>query len=95
MNLETVYVSEDSYALEYVQRNNLPYIILSFLFGDVDRNGEVNGIDAILLLQYLAEWETELDLAAADVNCDGVINGIDISIILQYLAEWDVELGKT
>ena len=54
----------------------------------------MNGIDAGLLLQHLAEWDVNMDFDAADVNCDGSINGIDISLLLQYLADWEVKLGK-
>lgn len=58
------------------------------LLGDVNGDGIINGIDSGLLLQYLAEWEVEIDLTAADVNGDGIINGVDSGLLLQYLAEW-------
>ena len=91
---ETMYVQEGSSALSYAILHEIPYKIRALIYGDVDRNGEINGIDAGLLLQYLADWDVLLDLAAADVNCDEEVNGIDISMILQYLADWDIELGK-
>ena len=58
------------------------------LLGDVNGDGMINGVDSGLLLQYLAEWEVEIDQTAADVNGDGMINGIDSGLLLQYLAEW-------
>ena len=58
------------------------------LLGDVNGDGIINGVDSGLLLQYLAEWEVEIDLTAADVNGDGIINGVDSGLLLQYLAEW-------
>ena len=93
-NLEALYVDDNTYALTYARQHNLPYIIYNFQFGDVNRDGKVNGIDAGLLLQHLAEWDVNMDFDAADVNCDGSINGIDISLLLQYLADWEVKLGK-
>ena len=63
------------------------------LFGDVNSDGKVNGKDSILLAQYLAEWEVQINLNAADVNGDGRVNGKDSILLAQYLAEWDVTLG--
>ena len=60
--------------------------------GDVNNDGEVNGKDVIRLTQYTAEWDVEINLAAADVNGDGVVNGKDLIRLTQYVAEWDVEL---
>ena len=64
-----------------------------FAPGDVNGDAEINGADSILLLQYLAEWDVELEAVAADCNGDGEINGADSILLLQYLAEWDVTLG--
>lgn len=63
------------------------------LYGDVNSDGTIDGLDATALLQYLAEWEVDIDFYAADVNADGVIDGLDATLLLQYLAEWDVILG--
>lgn len=56
--------------------------------GDVNNDGKINGIDVGLLLQYLAEWEVDINLEVADVNGDGDVNGVDSVLLLQYLAEW-------
>lgn len=64
------------------------------LYGDVNSDGIIDGLDATALLQYLAEWEVDIDFYAADVNADGVIDGLDATLLLQYLAEWDVILGS-
>lgn len=61
--------------------------------GDLNADGTIDGIDAVILTQYLAEWEIDFDLQAADVNNDGTVDGADVMLLLQYLAEWDVELG--
>ena len=60
--------------------------------GDVNDDGEVNGKDVIRLTQYIAEWDVEINLAAADVNGDGTVDGKDLIRLTQYVAEWDVEL---
>lgn len=54
-------------------------------FGDVNCNGQVNSIDAALVLQYGAGLTSTLGcLAAADVNENGNVDAIDAAIILQY-----------
>ena len=60
--------------------------------GDVNGDGKVNGIDAIVLRQYLASWDVQLSLEAADVNGDDKVNGLDAILLRQYLAGWNVEL---
>ncbi|MEO0355255.1 MAG: dockerin type I domain-containing protein [Cyanobacteria bacterium P01_A01_bin.3] len=53
----------------------------TFLSGDVDGNGQVNGADLELLSDYLAGATTLVDdqIAAADVDQDGVITQADYS----------------
>lgn len=71
------------------------------LWGDVNHDGDVNSIDATLVLQWTVELiEKTGDLSAlfegeeivfcfakADVNGDGEINSIDATLILQYAVE--------
>lgn len=66
----------------------------SYLPGDVDGSGKVDGADFTRLAQYTAEWAVTINLAAADLNRDGIINGADVTLLLQYLAEWDVTLPE-
>jgi hypothetical protein len=55
--------------------------------GDVDCDGDVDSIDAALVLQYDARLTATLPcLWNADVNHDGDINSIDGTIILQIAA---------
>ena len=61
-----------------------------YISGDVDSDGVLNGKDAVLLLQYLAEWDVTPYKPAADVNCDNLIDGSDLTMLLQDLAEWDI-----
>lgn len=61
--------------------------------GDLSGDGEINSIDAVLLAQYIAGWDVELDGMAADCNGDGDINSIDAVLLAQFIAGWDVTLG--
>lgn len=61
--------------------------------GDLNDDGFVNTKDAVLLAQYLANWEITVNLDAADCNADGTVNSKDAVLLAQYLARWDVTLG--
>lgn len=55
--------------------------------GDVNCSGEVDAIDAALLLQLSAALLTDLPcMASADVNHDGAVTSIDAALILQAVA---------
>lgn len=51
--------------------------------GDVDKNGLVNSIDALKVLNYAVGLEKDIDTKTADVNLDGTINSNDALIVLQ------------
>ena len=52
---------------------------------DVDCDGSVNSIDAVLILQFDAGLIDTLACGwNADVNDDGLANAIDATLILQY-----------
>ena len=56
--------------------------------GDVNGDGLVNSVDALLVLQYGAALITGLPfLNNADVNDDGLVNAIDAQLILQFGAD--------
>ena len=61
--------------------------------GDLNNDSNVNGLDLIMLRQYLAGWDVEPDQACADCNGDGKVNGLDLILLRQYLAGWDVKLN--
>jgi hypothetical protein len=57
------------------------------LLGDVNCDDEINSIDALLILQYVAALIDLEDLDCpenADVDDDGDIDAIDAALILQY-----------
>ena len=60
--------------------------------GDLNGDGIVNGKDVILVRQYVALMDVEMDLRTADVNADGEVNGKDVILIRQYVAMFEVEL---
>lgn len=66
---------------------------VEILYGDADGDGEITMLDAIILEQYLNEYDVTLDEAAADVDGDGEITMLDAIILQQYLNEYDVTLG--
>ena len=66
----------------------------TFTYGDVNGDGEINNRDLALLMQYLNEWDVELNLDAADVNVDGEVNNRDYALLMQFTNEWDVTIGK-
>lgn len=60
----------------------------SVLAGDVNGDGNVNSIDAALILKYSAGSInfTEAQLSAGDYNGDGNVNSIDAAMILKKIA---------
>jgi len=69
-----------------------------FTYGDINGDGLINSLDAMLLSRYILEILPELpqtDIngnpydgnSAADLNGDGIINTIDSSLIQRYILE--------
>jgi hypothetical protein len=55
--------------------------------GDVNDDGAVSSIDALLILQFDANLITSLANApSADVNQNGAVNAIDAAVLLQFVA---------
>lgn len=88
---------EEAYNAEYedvsFEVTNATVTVASYLPGDTNGDGKVNGKDGVMLAQYLAEWDVTINESAADVNGDGKVNGKDGVLLAQYLAEWEVTLG--
>lgn len=64
------------------------------IYGDVNRDTDVNQSDVTALQMYLAEYDIDIDLVAADVNVDGVVDLRDLLLLKQYVAGMDVILGE-
>lgn len=66
----------------------------SYLVGDVNSDGAVNGADAGLLSRYAAGWKDydkkikNMKVKAADVNGDGNVNGADAGILSRHTSGW-------
>jgi len=52
--------------------------------GDVDDNGAVDIVDALLVAQYYVGLITSINTTAADTSCDGTIDIIDALLIAQF-----------
>lgn len=62
--------------------------ISDIIQGDVNGDNSVNDRDSILLDRYLAEWGSEVIIAASDLNGDGKVNDQDSIILARTLAGW-------
>lgn len=59
------------------------------MYGDVNGDGTINGLDASSVLQTVAGYKslaTEIEQTAADANGDGSISGLDVTRILGSVA---------
>ena len=70
---------------------NVAAVRLNYTLGDVTGEGEVNAVDALMIMQYAANTDNEnykfsAPLAAGDVNLDGEVSSYDALRILQYAA---------
>ncbi len=63
-------------------------LIADTIMGDVNGDNSVNDRDSILLDRYLAEWGSEVIIAASDMNGDGKVNDQDSIILARTLAGW-------
>jgi hypothetical protein len=55
--------------------------------GDVNDDGSVTSVDALLILQFDADLVTSLpNLQSGDINANGRVNAIDAALILQFEA---------
>ena len=66
--------------------------VKTYIPGDTTGDSIVNAADAVLLAQYLAKWDIDINLDPCDCNGDGTVNAADAVLLAQYLAKWDVTL---
>lgn len=63
--------------------------------GDINADGKVNNMDAILLFRYVAGWNVEVDEEALDVTGDGRVSNIDAIELFRYVGGWtDITLHR-
>lgn len=71
---------------DYATNSAAVEVSLSYKKGDINKDGEVNNIDAAQILKYDA-GVTDFDdnaLLLGDVNADGETNNLDAALILKY-----------
>lgn len=83
----------DSTAEAYANKYDRIFVPVDSDMGDVNFDGNVNAVDASMVLAYYARVSTnqeggynEEQILAADVNQDRLINAVDASYILSYYA---------
>ena len=75
--------------------------VYTFIYGDANDDGEINGKDVTRLLNYFAHYDLATGIsditigAGADCNGDGVVNGKDVTRLMRYLAYFDAESGES
>ncbi len=60
--------------------------------GDVNRDGNINMKDLVLIQQFINHWDVSIVESAADVNDDGEINMKDLVLLQRYINGWEVVL---
>ena len=90
MNGTASYVPTDA-GYTYIQEQiwNALNVYKAGMLGDVDSDGDVDYIDAMLTLQYYTAeiGASDLDVTVADVDGNGVVNYVDAMLILQYYTQ--------
>lgn len=54
------------------------------LLGDVNKDGIISVVDALLVSQYYVGLPVSIKLDAADTNCNGSVDILDALLISQY-----------
>ena len=61
--------------------------------GDLNKDGDVDSLDGLLLMRYLNGWDVTVECPdAMDVNADGKVDSLDGLLLMRYLNGWDVKL---
>ena len=69
------------------------------IYGDVNGDGVVNGLDVMLIRKYMVNYDYDTELstvevqAGADANGDGTVDGLDVSLLRKYIANYDYDAG--
>ena len=65
-----------------------------FMYGDLNDDGEVNILDAVLIKKVCAQMDVKYNEKAADVKIDGKIDSTDAVLLVKYCAKMNVVLGQ-
>ena len=57
------------------------------LAGDINKDGEVNNKDVVVLFRYLSGTSDDVDEAACDTNGDGEIDNKDVVTLFRYVSD--------
>ena len=72
------------------EANRLHIILIPFIYGDLDGDGEVTPLDLVQLRRWLANWSgIKIDVRAADVDADGAVTPHDLVVLRRHLAKWN------
>lgn len=85
--------SKEQYIVPVLENGSITVTDMPILIsGDINNDNAVNNKDLGLLMQYINNWNVEINIYTADVNDDGAINNKDYGLLMQYINNWDVEL---
>ena len=84
-----LYVYPDSYALEWAQNHDFEYVIIEYLKGDVDNDGEITIKDATSIQSYIAKFviDAEFNKDIADIDNDSEVTIKDATNVQMIVAK--------
>jgi hypothetical protein len=75
-------VASDPFGLTDTMRINIR--VITYVRGDANGNGILNGIDVIYLVNYFKGGPAPQPLQAGDANGNGQVNGLDVVYLINY-----------
>ena len=89
---DEAYFFADEYGKEVTYKDGqlrIFYDVTTFIYGDVNGDGEVNVADSMMLARWMAGWSgIAINEAAADVNADGEVLLDDLVILRRHIVGW-------
>lgn len=65
-------------------------IFAPYKLGDIDSNGKITSVDAVILKRWLAKWNISINESAADIDGNGKVTSADAVLLSRYLAKWNI-----
>lgn len=73
-----------------------PVVAPEYIYGDADNDGDVDGTDAIVILEIALGEAYDGPIAVVDVDCNGSVEGTDAIMTLEFaLGDTSVILGPS